>query len=432
MTDDDLLENMLDRWEEADLRRQPLSAAELCGSRTDLIPRLKQEIEKLISLKKLEPTDLRGGRPAVGDDDPQPQLQHQRYQLLPEKLGRGSEGDVWKGHDKLLNRDVAIKLPRLHAEQLLEEARLVARLNHPHILKVFDCGHDDRGTAFVVIELMQGRSLHDRLQAGGGQVRPAVAVRWARQLADALAALHQYGRVHRDVKPGNILIDSHDNAILADFGIAVEVTAAPTGSSTGTPGYKSPEQRRAAALDARSDVFSLAVVLHEMLTGSPPFANLDEIATRDRHAPPPTVKLSSRVPARLRPLLQRSLATDPVARPRSATEFAAALDRAWRRSRLGIWLGRAAVAAAVGLAVLGWRLRQVHVAGEAAIRAQTEKARATMLEATGVFEESRRKIDDVRALSRRIVDEAMNDPFHRARRAENEARRRAEAAIDRE
>ena len=86
----------------------------------------------------------------------------------------------------------------------------------------------------------------------------------------------------------------------------------------------------------------------------------------------------------------------------------------------------------MGLAVLGWRLRQAHVASEAAIRAQTEKAKATMLEATGVFEESRRKIDDVRDLSRRIVDEAMNDPFHRARRAENEARRRAKAATDTE
>lgn len=426
MTDDELLDSLLDHWEEADRRQQPLSATELCGSRTDLIDILARKIQALIDLKPMERTDQRGGRPPVGGQDAGCTLRDGRYELI-ERLGRGAEGDVWRARDKVLDRDVAVKLPLVQADDVLAEARLIARLGHPHIIKVFDCGDDNRGTAFVVTELMQGRSLHERLRAGSGRIRPAVAVRWTGQLAAAVAALHQFGRIHRDIKPGNILIDSHDNPVLADFGIALEITDPSTGSSRGSPGYKSPEQRRAAPLDARSDIFSLAVVLHEMLTGRLPFADLGQLAAaNDRRGQPPAVKLAADVPPQLRSILASSLATDPADRPQSATEFAAALERAWRRSRLGFWLGRAAVAAAVGLGLLGWRLRQQHLRSTAAIAAQTQEARQTILDVTDVFDEQRRKIDDIRALSRRITEEAMNDPFHKARRAERDARRRAE------
>jgi hypothetical protein len=426
--DGELLGSLLDRWEEADKQHVRLSAAELCGSRTDLIPELERLIEDLVSLKPLESTDSRGGRPAVGSVEASPLFEHEQYRLKG-KLGHGAEGDVWLGWDERLKRDVAVKLPRQESESLLEEARLIAQLRHPHVLKVFDCGRDKHGHAFIVTELMQGQSLWDRLRAGNGRIRPATAVRWAVQIAHALAALHQYRYVHRDIKPANILFDGHENAILADFGIALNISDEAATTSRGSPGYKSPEQRRSASIDARSDIFSLAVVFHEMLSGSLPFRSdqLDQVC-ENREATIPKIKLSAKVPARLRPLLRSSLATDPADRPPSASDFAAAIERDWRRSRFGTWVGRAALAAVFGLVLLGWRARQQHLANSEQLEAQTRRAEAVVREATDIFKGSQRKLGDVQELGRRIVDESMNDPFHRARRAESEARRGATAA----
>jgi len=201
-------------------------------------------------------------------------------------IGKGGMGEVWKALDTNLGREVAIKtLPpefaagTEHLARFRREARAASALNHPNICVVHDLGEAD-GRPFIVMDLLHGETLRERLGRGPLSVEDALDL--GGQLADGLEAAHSAGILHRDIKPANIFITDRGTAKLLDFGLAraqgaepedaptMDVTAA--GTVMGTVAYMSPEQARGEPLDARSDLFSLGVVLYEMLTGRPAFS----------------------------------------------------------------------------------------------------------------------------------------------------------------
>lgn len=260
-----------------------------------------------------------------------------RYEILGE-LGRGSMGRVYLAHDPNTDRKVAVKLlaPPAGAgaeeeaaarARFLLEARAAARLHHPGIVVVHDAGTDpESDRPFFAMEWVDGRSLAALLAERGPLPWPA-AVRLAAQVAAALEHAHERGVVHRDVKPSNILLASDGVVKVSDFGIAKFVAESHTlsGHVLGTPNYISPEQLRGEPVDGRTDLFSLAAVLYEMLTGEPPFKSdsMASITYKVAHLEPrPPSELRHDLPDGLERLLLRALAKSPAARPPSAGEFA--------------------------------------------------------------------------------------------------------------
>ena len=263
-----------------------------------------------------------------------------RYDIL-RVLGQGAMGVVYAGVDPNLERQVAIKTirmqtlsPQAAAEfegRFRTEARSAARLHHPNIVSVFDSGHDG-DTTFLVMELIDGQDLKRHLEAGTRfSVRTAMLV--VHDLLLALEHAHQQKVVHRDVKPANILIERNGRVKLTDFGVAriqepEESSLTQVGGSVGTPRYMAPEQAKGLRGDSRSDLFSAAVVLYELLTGEPPFQGENDfviIHQINSHEPPPPRSLNPAVPTQLDAIMQKALAKDPAQRYASAREFAQAL-----------------------------------------------------------------------------------------------------------
>ena len=253
-------------------------------------------------------------------------------------LGAGAMGEVYLADDPHIDRKLAIKTVRLSGrdsevedrkKRLLREARAAGRMLHPNIVTLFDAGEAE-GMVFLAFEYVQGADLANRLESGP-TLSLSDVLRWTRQTAEALAYAHEHDVVHRDVKPSNILIDSADQVKVTDFGIAkvggqnTELTIA--GSVMGSPQYLSPEQIRGEDLDGRSDVFSLGVVLYELLSGKRPFdgETLTTLVYKILHQEPPPVSMLRAVPARLEDLLVRMLAKDRDQRIASAREVAAEL-----------------------------------------------------------------------------------------------------------
>jgi serine/threonine protein kinase len=259
-----------------------------------------------------------------------------RYKITAE-LGRGGMSTVYAGHDPISNRDVAIKiLPRelLHdpmfRARFEREAQIIATLEHPAILPVYDYGEAD-GQPFFVMRLMTGGSLADRLSQG--PIPLAEAARIISILAGALDQAHSRGIIHRDLKPGNILFDQHNDPFLADFGIAKlsEAGATLTGNViVGTPAYMSPEQGRGEKdLDGRSDVYSLGVILFEMLTGRVPYladTPMGQIIKHMSSPIPDVLTYQPGLPPNIQEVISRAMHKRKFGRFSSAGEMAQALQ----------------------------------------------------------------------------------------------------------
>lgn len=258
------------------------------------------------------------------------------YQVV-ERIGRGGMATVYKAYQPGVDRHVAIKVLTAElaandtfARRFLREARILARLQHPHILPVFDFGQDGDVTYLVMPYLPSG-TLADRLR---DKPMPLPFIkRVARQMSEALDYAHSQGLLHRDIKPSNILLDEQDNCLLADFGIArlfeASTRLTATGGILGTPAYMSPEQGRGDALDSRSDVYSLGVILYQMATGRVPFTGDTPIGVVLQHvqnAPPAPRGLNPNLDSHVARVLQQALAKEPDQRFQTAGELARALE----------------------------------------------------------------------------------------------------------
>src|SRR5215216_1198690 len=262
------------------------------------------------------------------------------YRII-NQIGKGGMATVYKAYQASVDRYVAIKvLPSQLAEsqefatRFHQEARIIAKLEHPHILPVFDYGETE-GVAYLVMRYLEAGTLRDKMEAG--RPLPIKDIdRIFTQLAEALSYAHSFGIIHRDLKPANALIDSQGNLFLTDFGIAKLLESASprltqTDAIMGTPAYISPEQAQANKVDQRSDIYSLGIILYEMVTGSVPFVADTPLAIILKHVsdplPLPSV-VKPDISAAIEQVILKALAKDPKDRFATAAEFVAAWKRA--------------------------------------------------------------------------------------------------------
>jgi serine/threonine-protein kinase len=257
-----------------------------------------------------------------------------RYEVIAE-IGDGAMGRVYSAWDPKVSRVVAVKTIRgelltsdtaaEYLKRFRREAVAAGALNHPHVVRVFDIGDD-----FLVMELVEGRTLQAMIREAG-RIEPAETLRLLGPVADALDHAHRAGIVHRDIKPANVMVGPDGQPKLMDFGVAHLASSVMTtaGQVLGSPSYMSPEQIAGTSVTGRSDVYSLAVVAYEMLTGQPPFQgkSITQVIYSVMHesAPPPR-RWNAALPARYDDLFARALAKDPAQRFASACEFVGVLD----------------------------------------------------------------------------------------------------------
>lgn len=319
-------------------------------------PDLEGLVERLTGhvlnvLNPHQPTAIETVSVAVGDSDAL-RLHHTSLaqEPIPERLdhfrivrliGRGGMGAVYQAQDTRLGREVAVKTLRQDLaklpgakERFMREARLAASLGDDHIIPVFHVG-EYQGIPYLAMPLLKGQGLDDRLKEQG-PIPPDLAMQFGIQIARGLAAAHARGMIHRDIKPANIWIEpiGPGRARILDFGLArvtdgTDVTLTASGAIIGTPAYMAPEQARGEKVDHRADLFSLGVVLYQMLTGVRPFRGNDHLAILSSLAldtPPEPHVVNPQVPATLSAYVMYLLAKDPSQRPGSATHVAQALE----------------------------------------------------------------------------------------------------------
>lgn len=281
-----------------------------------------------------------GARPiAAAAGRPAPPGRLGRY-LVQHELGRGAMGVVYRARDPVINREVAIKTIPLAAEfegheleearqKFFREAETAGRLSHPNIVTIYDAGEHD-GTAYIAMELLRGQHLVE-YTSSARLLPPAIAIEIVARLADALHYAHRQGVVHRDVKPANVMFDPPSGELkITDFGIArlTDTGRTRTGIVLGTPSFMSPEQLQGRAVTGRSDLFSLAVTLFQLLTGQLPFRadSMPGLMLAIAQEPPPPIGvIRPGLPKGMQGFLDRALAKDPESRHECGAEFAMVL-----------------------------------------------------------------------------------------------------------
>ena len=259
-----------------------------------------------------------------------------RYRVV-DRIGRGAMGVVYSAHDELMGRDVAVKVMMTDLEgepdiraRFMREAQVSAKLAHRNIVTIFDIG-EDNGRLFIVMELLKGETLDRSLKQRSFSIEEKVDL--TLEICEGLAVASAAGVCHRDVKPGNLFVQTDGGLKILDFGIARLASSSMTASGfiVGTPDYMSPEQARGVAVDERSDIFSVGAVLYLMLTGRKPFvapdlpAVLHKVVSED----PPPIEANDAPPALAR-VVFKALSKDAAARFQKFPEFSSELAR-WRR-----------------------------------------------------------------------------------------------------
>ncbi len=319
-----------------------------------------------------------------------------RYSIV-HTLGSGGMAKVYLAHDEVLDRDVALKVLREQfaedeefVERFKREASSAASLSHPNIVQVYDRGKTEDGSSFIAMEYVPGGTLKERISSSG-LLEPGVAASLASQIAEALGAAHERGVVHRDIKPQNVLLTAVGDAKVADFGIARAASAATISQTSvvlGTASYMSPERALGEPATPESDLYSLGVVLYEMLTGNLPYTAENPVAVSMKHVTEPLRPpgdVNPRIPEDLNALVVKLLAKDPEARYADAAELVESLRRVpdalastavgkdaasaqlptpetapsrWRASFMRPWVLAATLALLVMVGGLGWVLSQ--------------------------------------------------------------------------
>ncbi len=291
-----------------------------------------------------------------------------RYQVI-EELGGGGMGRVYRVLDKKIDEEIALKLIRPEAasdrqvsDRFSSELKLARQVVHRNVARMFDL-NEEASVPYITMEYVRGENLK-RLIRKVGRLAPGQAIPIACQICKGLDEAHRLGIVHRDLKPQNVMIDEDGQAKILDFGLArVFTDAAPESRSSrsGTPAYVAPEQVRGLAVDARSDLYSLGVLLYEVLTGRTPFqaTSVDELIDKQVNEPPRDVReLNPGISAELGGIVMKCLEKDPAKRYQSAAEVLAALDGVSDRGRSSPWPKRLKIAGAVGAlaaaALAGW------------------------------------------------------------------------------